>query len=262
MGIESFARHKLFHAKVLAKLSRHLENPWDAFQGFLTDTPRAQFKIRGGPTLHARPEDNGFGLFWEVFVQRCYSPPGFYVPRPGDTIVDLGANIGTFVLYCQDRAPGVRIHAVEPVASTYDQLRRNVEANHFESAVTTYNLAVSDHRGELFLSPQAVSGHNALSDTGAGEPIPCITLDDLFERAQVERCDLLKIDTEGAEHAIIEGASRDLWSRVRNIALEHHDAPASGERIERFLTGLGYTVTHEPIKGYPKLGMLYATRKG
>jgi len=260
--IESFARRKLFHARVLARFSRHVENPWEAFRSFRSDPPLAEFKVRGGPTLRARREDKGAVLFWEVFVQRCYSPPGFYAPRRGDTIVDLGANIGTFVLYCQTRAPGVRVVAAEPVPATYAQLRRNVEANRLEAAVSTYSVAVSDHRGSLYLAPQAESGHNALVAAGEGEPIPCITLDDLFERAQVGRCDLLKIDTEGAEHAILEGASRGLWSRVRNIALEHHDAPASGGRIERFLTGLGYSVRHEPIKGYPKLGMLYATRRG
>ncbi len=260
LTIREWLGSKRSGATVLFQLLKHLENGWDVWRRRRRGQPVARLALRGGPPIHARPEDDGIGLFGEIVVQRCYTQPWFYRPRPTDTVVDVGANVGCFVLECQHRAPGIRVHAVEPNPSTFEQLLENVKRNELQTVVTAYQLAVSDQRGSLYLEPGGyTTGHQGLTRSGDGQPVRCETLDDLFARAGIERCDLLKIDTEGGEVSIVEGATPDLWDAVERVVLEYH-RPDTGSRLERYLTGLGFQCRREPNPGCPHLGLLYARK--
>src|SRR4051794_28082742 len=239
----------------------HLKNPREALRGFRDNRPVRRLVVRGGPTIEARAEDDAFGIFWEVFVQRCYLRPGFYRPAAGETIVDLGANIGVFTLQCAS-TPGVRIHAVEPAPGTCAQLRHNVSVNHDDEAVTVHPLAISGRAGVLYAAATDASGHQPLVEDPVGEPIPCLRVDEFFDRAGITRCALLKVDTEGAEVGIISGPPREFWDRVDRLVLEHHDdlCPGAGAEVLRLLSERGYVCRREPVAGYPDLGLIYATR--
>jgi FkbM family methyltransferase len=254
-------RRAFFHARILPRLLTRLENGMEVWRDFRAGRQPARLVLRGGPTIHLREQDEGFALFWEIYVDNCYLRPGFYRPAPGDTILDLGANIGVFSIQCQHAATGVRIHAVEPNPATFGQLRLNVSANRLDAAISTYNLAVSDAEGTLYLEEAGFAGHQALNAAGRGVPVPCVTLDQLFATAGIDRVDLLKIDTEGAEVAIVAGASRGLWYRVRRVVIEYHENvnPGCGRDLLRQLTDLGYTCESIPIPRYPNLGIIYAT---
>ncbi len=78
--------------------------------------------------------------------------------------------------------------------------------------------------------------------------------------ARIERCDLLKIDAEGAEIAIIEGADRCIWPRISNVAIEYHDYihPESGERLKSYIAGLGFTAHIKT--NFSDRGLIYARR--
>jgi FkbM family methyltransferase len=257
-------RRAWFLRRVRAKYEAHLENHREAFEAFRSGRRVSELIVKGGPTIGARPTDEALVAFWEIFVERCYLRPDFYLPRPQDVILDIGANIGTFSLHCQKLAPGVRVFAAEPNPGTFAQLQANIERNNLGAAVTAFNLALSDHEGTLHIDERSdTSGHQRLLDAGDGVAIPCLTLDQFFERAGIDRCDLLKVDTEGAETAIVEGASRGLWDRVDKVVIEYHDIPGEvirGEVVARKLTELGYRVRSEPARYYPNLGLIYATK--
>lgn len=255
-------RGKWAGARVLAQLLRHTQNGWEIRRRRKRHTSVERIALRRGPTIHARRDDDLFALFWEIVVQQHYTRPWFYRPRAEHTVVDLGANIGVFALACQRLAPGITVHAAEPNPDTYGRLRHNVERNGLDGVVHTYQLAVGRQRGTLYLKPGAtVTGHQQLTAGASGTPIPCETLDGLFGRAALEQCDLLKIDTEGAELDIVEGASAALWRRIRRVVIEYHDNVHSeaGVRLERQLSQLGYVCRTEQTPGYPHLGYLYAS---
>jgi FkbM family methyltransferase len=264
LALSRWFRSKRGGANLLFQLLLRLSNGWEVWREVKATKPVTKLALRRGPIISARPEDQAVSLFWEIFVDHCYTRRNFYLPRFGDTIVDLGANIGVFSLHCQHIAPGVRIHAVEPNPSAFAQLQKNLAHNNLGSSVATYSIAVSDRSGVLYLKPGvAISGHQELVASGDGKPIPCVKLEDFFALAKIDRCDLLKIDTEGGELAIIEGASRNIWSRIRNIVIEYHDNvnPGSGLRLHRYLTELGFATQIKPTPGFPHLGTIYARRR-
>lgn len=261
-AVGEWVRGKLFSLRILVQCTRHLTNGVDVWAAVRRRRPVTHLALRGGLVIHARPEDDGFGLFWEIIAERCYTGRVFYRPQPEHTVVDIGANIGVFVLECQRRAPGIRVHAVEPAPTTVAQLRANLEANRLAERVTVHELAVSDAEGTLHLTPGAdLTGHQVLNKRGAGPEIPAVTLDGLFARAGIERCDLLKIDTEGAEMDIVHGASPEVWPRVGRVVIEYH-YPGYADAIASRLTDLGFRTRVAPTPGEPHLGLVYGVGAG
>ncbi len=75
--------------------------------------------------------------------------------------------------------------------------------------------------------------------------VPGISLGQLLQDHAVESVDLLKIDVEGGEYAILESTPADVFSRVRNIVFEYHDIDggwAMLESVKQRLTREGYSL--------------------
>jgi len=135
--------------------------------------------------------------------------------RPGDTFVDVGANIGVFSMYAaRSVGPGGRVVAIEPHPRTWRQLNENLRANGYSWAEAICG-AASDKSAMLHLSDICSDDQNALL---VGGPIPVMTarLDDLVPVGPVR---LLKIDVEGHEAAVLAGAI-DVLGRADAVLVE------------------------------------------
>jgi len=140
--------------------------------------------------------------------------------RPGDTFVDVGANVGmhTLAAAIAMQAQG-RIVAFEPHPTTHDLLRKSLLLNGFAGIAETHQAAVSNQVGQLPLFLGPTSGHHSLyspeGSTGAMAStidVPLVRLDDVLNaNAPV---DLIKIDVEGAELEVIEGAAATIRRNV------------------------------------------------
>ncbi len=255
-------RRTLSPLKRVYELYPYVKNYVEVGADILRGQPVTRLAVRDGPVIHSRPEDPALFVFREIFVCSIYDSPEFYQPAKNHVVVDLGANIGIFALRCHHRAPGIRVFAVEPDHGTYVTLRDNVERNSLESTIHTYNIAVSDSDEPLYLDrPTTTSGERTFGHSKRGEPVRAMTLDQFFNDAGIEHCDLLKIDTEGAEIAIVEGASRDVWPKVDRLAIEYHneDTKRTSFRLESYLKDLNYVCRVNRNPAYPH-GMLYAWR--
>lgn len=144
--------------------------------------------------------------------------------KPGDVFVDAGANIGMHTLAAA-RAVGEkgRIFAFEPFPATHDLLRKTVWMNGFSSMVETYQVAVSNRTGSEALHLGSTSGHHSLyplpsSGLPAMAPVevPLMRIDDVV--GHDIKVDLIKIDVEGAELEVVEGAASAI-ARNPEIAL-------------------------------------------
>jgi FkbM family methyltransferase len=131
--------------------------------------------------------------------------------HPGSTFVDVGANVGYFTLLAASL--GARVVAYEPTPSVFARLRENVDLNGFEHAELV-NAAVMDKPGTLSLhlsgdDPEANSlfGHDAHS-----LHVLAVSLDQDLAARGIDHVDLLKIDAEGAEPFVLDGATRLLSS--------------------------------------------------
>jgi FkbM family methyltransferase len=132
--------------------------------------------------------------------------------QPGMVVVDVGANIGYFTLIFAARVGSSgQVHAFEPTAKVAERLRYNVTLNGFKSVVVN-ELAVSDSIGTGFLNSSADDFEaNSLFDTQRTcerAPVSVTTLDAYVDSRKLENIAFVKIDCEGSELKVIDGASR------------------------------------------------------
>jgi FkbM family methyltransferase len=151
------------------------------------------------------------------------------VPREG-VILDVGANIGLSALAFAPLVPKGRIIAVEPAPRTAAALARTVELNRLGNLVTCEALALSDVPGEaLFHDAEHSAGAHLMDPaTLAAESLPTVrvpvtTLDGLVERLGLARLDFVKIDVEGFETEVLDGAARS-FERFRPIVFAEFNA--------------------------------------
>lgn len=133
--------------------------------------------------------------------------------KPGDLFVDVGANIGIYTVFALDL--GAEVIAVEPTPNA-DYLRENLALNGCTAQVV--QKALSDAPGRVRMTQGLDSLNHLLLDGAGGVEVECTTLDLLLgDRV----ADGVKIDVEGAERLVLEGATRSLSEhRVRMLQLE------------------------------------------
>lgn len=133
--------------------------------------------------------------------------------RQGDTVVDVGANVGYFTLLAAELSGAVgSVYAVEPLPTALDQLRRNVALNRPET-VTIHAVACGESEGtaEIFGGDASNIGNASTVGGGTSEgKVRRATLDTLLANVDLEKISLVKIDTEGDEAAVLLGAQRTL----------------------------------------------------
>jgi len=153
----------------------------------------------------------------EVLVRGEYWPAPEWLPLPGDTVVDVGANAGVFTLATARLVgPEGRVIAIEPNPAVLGRLGENVRANGFEDRVTILPIAMADHTARGFVVDE--NGNSTVARIqvlAEGENVPSETvsvrtLDGALEDLGVTHVHLMKVDVEGLERSVITGAGRTL----------------------------------------------------
>lgn len=147
--------------------------------------------------------------------------------RPGWRVVDVGANHGYFTLLLASLVgPEGRVFAIEPNPRLFALLERTVRLNGFDDRVTLLQFAAASHDAAVDLRvPREFSGDGSVVLRRAGElascPVQQRRLDGLIDGP----IDFLKIDAEGADYDVLEGAIGLLPpDRPAAVLLEHHAA--------------------------------------
>jgi FkbM family methyltransferase len=145
--------------------------------------------------------------------------------RRGSTVVDVGANIGFFTLLSAELV-GERgtVLSFEPEPTSFSLLNQSIKRNNFDN-VRLFQKCISNVDGQqlLYLSATHNKGlHSIARDLGGPSIlVESARLDTIASTLGVGSIDLLKIDVEGAEPAVLQGAMCLLSeSRVRNIVME------------------------------------------
>lgn len=192
-----------------------------------------------------------------LYITGCYEPNEFWflsqVLQPGMTVVDAGANVGLYAVFCGRRVgPDGAVWAFEPSPREFAGLVDTVARNQ-AGVVRPVPVALSDRDGVAELRV-AEAGHSGQSTLGgfaypvglAGtEAVPVRTLDTFVRTVGVARVDVVKMDVEGTELALIRGG-REVIARDRPVILfEANDRAlelqgASTAALLAELTGLGY----------------------
>jgi FkbM family methyltransferase len=174
----------------------------------------------------------------------------------GDQVFwDVGANIGYFTLVAAT-ALNHRgaIIAFEPGKNAYARLEENIALNPYRN-IRAYPLAVSDREGQAVLHVAGDIADSSASLYPMGQPeggqevCRTVALDHFLEAEGLRPPDLMKLDVEGAELAVLQGA-RELLAAAHPLLLVEMEeknlvaAGASREAIRQFLGGYGYRAAH------------------
>lgn len=160
--------------------------------------------------------------------------------RPGSVILDAGANIGNHTLFFAIICRAEQVYAFEPLRVTHAILQKNVSLNGLTN-VTTHNAALGSREGVCGLFSFGAENTGSSSfDMTKGNEYPVTTVDALG----LERVDFVKIDVEGNQLPVLEGAQRTLRRLRPKIWIELHRAKGEFEPADAALRELGYRLAY------------------
>lgn len=172
--------------------------------------------------------------------------------KPGMTFIDCGANLGLYTLFASRKVgPRGSVVAIEPSSREFGKLRRNVELNG-GSNVHLVRKAVSDSRSvaHLQIADDANSGHNTLhpgtffrqhNRLETTEEVETETLDRIVCEQKLISVDVIKIDVERAEFAVLQGARQTLSRYHPSILAEvSTDVGVTTDKVFDMLAEFGY----------------------
>jgi FkbH-like protein/FkbM family methyltransferase len=233
-------------------------------------------------------------LYEEIFRDHSYLRHGIDL-NDGDTVIDIGANVGLFSLFVMSRCRGAKIYAFEPSPPVYDLLKVNCEA--YGTEVQTFNYGVSNEskiadftfyeKSSVFsgfypdlsddgeavraivrnvLKREAGTSdeliENSVAELTAGRLRPqtyqcrLISVSDIIRENRIERIHLLKIDAEKSELDIIKGIEDSHWPLIDQMVIEIHDRTrAAVDLIERLLQEKGFNCVIEQEKTLERSGL-------
>jgi FkbM family methyltransferase len=183
----------------------------------------------------------------EIFLENCYALDLNLPPNP--TVIDVGGFIGDFSLYAVKRLNAVKVIVCEPSPPNWTLLLKNIANNGYENRIVPVNKAVTDG-GNVMMNVNAPVGSQCMVSAyfPSEQPlsaVPGISLGQLLKEHAMESVDLLKIDCEGGEYAILESTPSDVLGRIRNIVFEYHEIEGGWARLENVkqrLRGEGYAL--------------------
>lgn len=164
-----------------------------------------------------------------------------------DTILDIGANTGVYALIAQATNPQATVIAVEPVQRIFDKLSLNARMN--GDQVRAIRAAVTDHTGTAILYDQPAHEHvlsvsldpewNKESPWLRPVEVPCTTVVDLLRAHGLAKADLLKIDVETHEPAVLNGCGTLIREHRPTMLIELLNDDVA-RRVAAQVEGLGY----------------------
>ncbi len=209
-GRHSPTRWQISFAKLRYRLRRKLAHRVKVIDGeqtlrFICNSPMEEYRAQ---TLYVKEEGTINWIREHV--------------RPGDSFLDIGANIGLYTLAAAQQvgASGV-VYAVEPHIVNFQSLLRNVAANNFQDRVRPFSCALHDASGIFDFNYCSLDPGSSMSQLGAtrdGEeqefgPVAveaklAVTVDDLVAAGSMRPPCHVKIDVDGNEMLILKGMRR------------------------------------------------------
>lgn len=214
-------------------------------------------------------------------------------------VVDVGANIGFFTMFVQQRWKNIKGYAFEPIPAIFETLKINTTlygnntrlfrcglAEEAKEVVFTYYPNSSTQSGRYadeqeerevlrsIIGNQEIENGVEMSDQYFdrlvenrihGEQVVCPlkTLSQVIRENEIEQIDLLKIDAEKSEFDVLRGIEENDWQKIKQITIEAHDIDGQLKRLINLLESHGFTVFAEEDSFIKNSGLynVYATRK-
>jgi FkbM family methyltransferase len=176
--------------------------------------------------------------------------------EPGSVFFDVGANVGLYTIYAAKR--GHRVFAFEPEAQNYFLLNQNVYLNSVSDRVTCLNIGFSNRTELTSLFLQKFEMGAAMNSVGIAtdwqrqkfqpifrQGVLSFRLDDFLGGFGGQFPNYLKIDVDGLEREIIDGASNLLKSpRLKSVQIELNENLESDVELKKVFLERGFSISH------------------
>ncbi|MEZ4867746.1 MAG: amino acid adenylation domain-containing protein [Caldilineaceae bacterium] len=233
-------------------------------------------------------------LYELIFEHQVYMKHGIRLPEDA-CVLDVGANIGLFMLFVHQHSPRAKLYAFEPVPDVFALLRTNAELYQVDAELLMVGLSSEAGSFDLTYYPNwsALSGlHGNIDDeeelsrafmaqhygelaeysedwlTGRfqGQTVTCElrTISQVMREYNIETVDLLKINVEKSELNVLLGIADEDWPKIKRLAVEVHKGEGRLSGVEDLLRAHGYHTVieqNEALKG-TVLHMVYAWQPG
>lgn len=169
----------------------------------------------------------------------------YYDEHEAITVCDIGANIGNHSLYFAKELGAKWVYSFEPVNSTFDILKKNIDINNLHN-VSLYNCALGDveGNGDVLIRDKYNAGANSIVYDADG--VTDIKTLDSFEFEY--KIDFLKMDVEGFEKSVLKGAKKFFKENHPLLYIEIFDD--NYEEVLQLLGDAGYTQVDNIDKNY------------
>jgi len=166
-------------------------------------------------------------------------------------------------VYAAKQANRGTVYAYEPHPENFELLQENVRLNGLHN-VRTHQYGVLDGRKDikLYVDELNNAGHSIYNKAERALTVPCVSLASIFDDNDLEFCDLLKMDCEGAEYDILFALPTVYFGRIGAVAMEYHDGMYKKKTVEdliRLFEDNNFAV-RLPDPGASQ-GLLYAKNK-
>jgi len=224
-------------------------------------SPQEKIKIYTNPTSYITKQ-----LFWEGADNYEFTHIFKKLISHSTCFVDVGANFGYYSLLAAKLNPSIKVHTFEPSPGPFKYLEDNVSFNKLEQNITLYKLALSNSEemlefnvienkkfpNYLNLSGEHNAGSKNLTSKTSSIQVKSSALDILYRLEKITDLDLIKIDVEGAEYPVIQGAIQ-LLKDCKPIIICELLTQKNASLVESKLNSIGYETYYYASKSLFKL---------
>lgn len=226
--------------------------------------PRSILTVRGGVNKGAKwIAGSSLHSCWLGTYEADKQDAVARLVKPGMTVWDIGANAGFYtVAFSRLVGSGGRVYAFEPFAENADNILGHIRLNTLRNAVLV-QAALAGTDGLAAFEPGVFNASGRIVENHTPYLVPSITVDTFIRRSPDSRPELLKIDVEGAEASLLDGARELLRDSSPTIILALHGEDVSAACF-RILKDFGYSLFNldgSPASDTPRYrGEIYATK--
>ncbi len=220
-------------------------------------------------------------VFNEIFKLKEYRAAEEIIKTAKHAVVDVGAHIGFFSMYCRSLNKQVKIYAVEPEPDNLEALKQHLDENKILGVkVIAGALAGQTEKRQLQLSADSHNHRLAIGEAsspsgslfpdfidtdedGVGKTVvvQAFSFADFCKKNKINKISLLKMDIEGGEYEVFEGMSADDFAVVNCIILEYHKEGGEHKDLVEKLRINGFGVQVFPSHFDKTMGFVWANNK-
>lgn len=233
------------------------------------------FHVKGGPRMTVPNVPGARLALYEQFAEDAYRLGALLEPFRGRALsaLDVGAHVGSFSVNLARLHPDAQVTCYEPSSDSARYLQRNLEANGLADRVRVVQAALaategtaqfddnsggSVHNGLVVGGERLVDGTDQLAARHTVE-VPTTTFDKAVADA-ARPPELVKLDCEGGEYALVYASSPESWQSVQRVVMEYHVVDGeTWDELSAWLAEVGlHVVRHESEA--PRIGTAWLSR--